>query len=178
MGPVNKKHFQAIKETISDGKIYGIILLDSDNKTANDNDSEVENLKQERWRKYEIENYFFSAETLKEFAKREQNKRSQNLDDAPTLFFSEVNYSDAMDEIVKNSFAPKDLKDKKSEYWSTAKASKKIEEILVDFCQKTGLPKGFSSKNNFHELVDCMPENKIDPEIKEKLDLILKQITQ
>jgi AAA15 family ATPase/GTPase len=173
-----KKHFQAIKETISDGKIYGIILLDSDNKTANDNDSEVENLKQERWGKYEIENYFFSAETLKEFAKREQNKRSQNLDDAPTLFFSEVNYSDAMDEIVKNSFAPKDLKDKKSEYWSTAKASKKIEEILVDFCQKTGLPKGFSSKNNFHELVDCMPENKIDPEIKEKLDLILKQITQ
>ena len=172
------KHFQAIKETISGGKIYGIILLDSDNKTANENDSEVENLKQVRWKKCEIENYFFSAETLKEFAKREQNKRSQNLDDAPTLFFGEVNYSDAMDEIVKNSFAPKDLKDEKSEYWSTTKASKKIEEILIDFCQKTGLPKGFSSKNNFHELVDCMPKNKIDPEIKEKLDLILKQITQ
>ena len=173
-----KTHFQAIKETISDGKIYGIILLDSDNKTANENDSEVENLKQVRWKKCEIENYFFSAETLKEFAKREQNKRSQNLNEAPSLFFGEVKYLEIMDEIVKNSFAPKDLKDEKSEYWSTTKASKKIEEILVDFCQKTGLPKGFSSKNNFHELVDCMPEEKIDHELKEKLDLILKHITQ
>ena len=173
-----KMHFKAIKETISDGKIYGIILLDSDNKIANDNDSEVENLKQERWKKYEIENYFFSAETLKEFAKREQNKRSQNLDDAPTLFSGELNYSEVMDEIVKNSFAPKDLKDEKSEYWSKTKASTKIEEVLMDFYQKIGFPKGFSSKNNFHELVDCMPKNKIDPEIKEKLDLILKQIIQ
>lgn len=173
-----KKHFQAIKETISDGKIYGIILLDSDNKTTNDNDSEVENLKQARWKKYEIENYFFSPETLKEFAKREQNKRSQNLNEAPSLFSGEVNYSEVMDEIVKNSFALKDLKDEKSEYWSTTKASIKIEEILIDFCQKIGFPRGFSSKNNFHELVDCMPKNKIDPEIKEKLDLILKQITQ
>jgi len=173
-----KMHFKAIKETISDGKIYGIILLDGDNKSANDSDSEVENLKQARWKKYEIENYFFSPETLKEFAKREQNKRAQNLDDAPMLFFGEVNYSDAMDEIVKNSFAPKDLKDEKSEYWSKTKASIKIEEILMDFYQKIGFPKGFSSKNNFHELVDCMPKNKIDPEIKEKLDLILKQITQ
>ena len=174
-----KKHFQAIKETISDGKIYGIILLDGDNKSANDNDSEVENLEQLRWKKYEIENYFFSPETLKEFAKREQNKRSQNLNEAPLLAFDELNdYSKVMDEIVKNSFAPKDLKDEKSEYWSKTKASIKIEEVLMDFYQKIAFPKGFSSKNNFHELVDCMPKNKIDPEIKEKLDLILKQITQ
>lgn len=173
-----RKHFQAIKETISDGKIYGIILLDSDNRTANDNDSEVENLEQVRWKKYEIENYFFSKETLIEFAKREQNKRAQNLDETPSLFSGELNYSEVMDEIIKNSFAPKDLKDEQSEYWSTVKASTAIEKILKDFYQKVGLPQGFSSKNNFHELVDCMPEEKIDHEIKEKLDLILKQITK
>jgi hypothetical protein len=173
-----RKHFQAIKESISDGKIYGIILLDDDNKTESDNYSRVENLEQVRWKRYEIENYFFSPETLKEFAKREQNKRAQNLNEAPSLFSGELNYSEVMDEIIKNSFAPKDLKDEKSEYWSKTKASIKIEEILIDFYQKIGFPKGFSSKNNFHELVDCMPKNKIDPEIKEKLDLILKQITQ
>jgi AAA15 family ATPase/GTPase len=173
-----RKHFQAIKESISDGKIYGIILLDDDNKTESDNYSRVENLEQVRWKRYEIENYFFSPETLKEFAKREQNKRAQNINEAPSLFSGELNYSEVMDEIIKNSFAPKDLKDEKSEYWSKTKASIKIEEILIDFYQKIGFPKGFSSKNNFHELVDCMPKNKIDPEIKEKLDLILKQITQ
>ncbi len=173
-----KKHFQAIKETISDGKIYGIILLDSDNKTATDNDSGSENLKQTRWKKYEIENYFFSVATLIEFAKREQSKRAQNLDEAPLLFSGELNYSEEMNKIVIRSFALEDLENEKSEYWSTIKASTKIEKILIDFYQKIGSPKGFSSKNNFHELVDCMPEEKIDPEIKEKLDLILKQITQ
>jgi predicted ATPase len=173
-----RKHFQAIKETISDGKIYGIILLDGDNKTSNDSDSRIENLKQARWKKYEIENYLFSADTLKEFAKREQIKRAQNLDEVPLLFSGELNYSEVMDKIIKNSFAPKDLEDEKSEYWSTTKASVKIEEILKDFYQKVSLPKGFSSKNNFYELAECMPEEKIDPEIKEKLDLILQQITQ
>ena len=173
------KHFQAIKETISDGKIYGIILLDGDNKSANDNDLEFENLKQARWKKYEIENYFFSVATLIEFAKREQSKRAQYIlmDGALSLFTVETDYSKEMNEIVKRSFAPEDLENEKSDYWSTeVKASTKIEKVLKDFYQKVGLPQGFSSKNNFHELVDCMPKEKIDPEIKEKLDLIFKQI--
>ena len=41
------------------------------------------------------------------------------------------------------------------------------------FFQKLGLPEDLMQKSDFHTLVKHVPENEVDPEVREKLDAIL-----
>jgi AAA15 family ATPase/GTPase len=168
----SRKHFKALSHSLEENKtLFGLVLLDRDNKSL-ENQNVVENLTEEKWEKYEIENYFFYPETLVEFAKSKE--RAADLLSSEKLQTASV----VMQNVIKNNIAPAALENREHSYWKNCKASEEISNLLKIFFKEVGLPSGLSAKNNFYELIEFIPENLIDNEIREKLDLIVELTTQ
>jgi len=157
----SREHFHGLKEAKSD--FFGIALFDRiDTKLRSAN-----GLKEMMWSKREIENYFCCEEVLIAYAKStepndlfalaEQDKRVQAMNAA----IGEV-------KTALNTFG-------KPDPWSDdVKASDDVlENIFRAFSKNMGLPL-MERKRDLYKLVQFLPESKVDDEVKEKLDEILK----
>ncbi len=150
-----REHFSALQSAYP--KLIGIAVYDNISNSLNT----MSGLYEDMWRKREIENYFYSQDTLLKWALGKQND----------LFASnnEKAIQDALDDVLTGA-AKKNPKD---EYWNTCKASEEIEKILRKYYENLNIY-GNTSKNNFIELIDYQCE--FDPEITEKLNFIYEHI--
>jgi ABC-type taurine transport system ATPase subunit len=164
--PANvRKHFHGLREAVPNLK--GIAIFDRlDRELPQDLGAEAM-----MWRRKEIENYLCYPETLEAYA------RGTGIQEAPGTLFSvaEANrrvqaMKEAIDEVTKAL----ETLGKGSPWDDNTKVS---EEFLIPlfekFFKKLRLP-NVMAKRNFHVLADFVPAAKIDQEVREKLDAIVR----
>ncbi|MGQ9608734.1 MAG: ATP-dependent nuclease [bacterium] len=154
------EHFYGLREAVPNLKgaaIFDRLLKDID--TTSELCTTV-------WRKREIENYLCFPETLEAFAmdinnddlfsNNEQEKRLKAMRKA----IAEV--ESALKTLSKGS--PWDNDTKVSDDF--------LKPLFENYFAELGIP-NVMEKKNFHDLARFVPLEKIDPEVKEKLDLIV-----
>jgi ABC-type taurine transport system ATPase subunit len=113
------------------------------------------------WQKKEIENYLCYPETLEAFA------RAGDLEP----LFGETRVR-AMRAAVKEVEEALLTLGKLSPWDANCKVSDEfLDPVFVKYYAKLGLP-NIMTKKNFYALAPFVPENRLDPEIREKLDAI------
>ncbi len=149
--------FSALK--LIEPDLKGLCLFDriGRNKNVDDPMPVVE------WSKRELENYFCFPEILVRWAGLKAN----------TLFTA--SYPEIMHRCISDFTAPQYLKDRNDPWWENEKLSDWAENIFREFSQRTGQPL-LMKKSNFHELISLLKPEEVDPEIREKLDLIYEVI--
>jgi len=159
-------HFHGLKEAVSNLKGIGIFdRLDKGLPSASHPDITLLS-----WQKREIENYFCLPETLEAFAMIEDmytlgplfrdtegNRRKEIM----KACIEEI--TTAMESLGKGS--PWSGDTKVSDEFLTPLFKKYFEKLKL---------RNPMQKNNFHRLARYIPKEKIDPEIKEKLNEIVK----
>ena len=123
------------------------------------------------WKQCEIENYFCTQTTLEAYA------RSSAAIDEPMPLFTAAEASrrlKAMQEAITEIEAALERLDKGSPWGSDIKASDEfLTPLFKAYFDKLELP-NLMAKKQFYELASHVPEEKIDPEISEKLDTIVR----
>lgn len=154
-----RDHYYAIKEAKSD--FIGLAIFDRIDAELRD----LNGLKEVMWQKREIENYICREEVLLAyaasedpndlFALAEQGKRIRAMQSA----IEEV-------QTALNTFG-------KPDPWTDdVKASDDVlEPIFRSFSKRMGLPL-MERKRDFHKLIDLLPLESVDAEVRVKLDLI------
>lgn len=151
-----RSHFYGIREAFPDLK--GIAIFDH-LQAGFPPDLGAEGL---MWQKREIENYLCYPETLEAFARSDQDD-----------LFSESRIK-AMQEAIKEIKDALEKLGKGSPWDDDTKVSDDfLVPLFENYFKKLNLP-NIMAKKNFHELARYVPLNKIDPEIKEKLDAIVR----
>ena len=156
-----RDHFYGILEAKNDLK--GIAIFDRLDKNLNSNGKLIE----VQWKKREIENYlcysevFFSfiLEGISElglFAQAEEDRRKRAMNEATEDLIN------ALNTLGKGDPFSDDFK----------VSDEFMEPLFRKFSEKLEIPL-ILRKNAFHKLVKYIPDNLIDNEIKEKLDMIL-----
>ncbi len=123
------------------------------------------------WSRREIENYFCYPETLLAYA--DQSGRKESAGDLFSVHESDKRLRAMKESIEEVTQAMRTLK--KGAPWDT---NSKVSDDFLDplfetYFNKLNLP-NLMAKKNFHELVPYVPEDKIDTEVREKLDTIVK----
>lgn len=119
------------------------------------------------WRRREIENYLCYPETLKAFA--EASAAQESL--GPLFMLRRVR---AMEEAIQEVQTALETLRRGSPWENDTKVSDDFLTPLFEaFYKKLGLDNAMR-KSNFHELARFVPIDKIDPEISEKLDAIVR----
>ncbi|MFQ5672191.1 MAG: AAA family ATPase [Nitrospinales bacterium] len=154
------RHFYGLKEAIPDLK--GIAIFD---RLA----QEPQSLPERQilmWKRREIENYLCNTESLDAYAE------NTALEDAGPLFASErVN---TMRSAIKEVEQAMKTLGKGSPWDANTKVSDDfLEPLFETYFQKLDLP-NLMRKKSFHELARFVPTEKIDTEITEKLDAIVR----
>lgn len=159
-----RKHFFGVKEAVPNLK--GVAIFDHLEQTPPDLGARFE-----MWSRKEIESYLCYPETLLKFA-----TSSVEEDSATPLFAAAETqrHKQAMEEaMVEVEQALKTL-GQGSPWDKTVKVSDLFLTPLFDsFYKKLSLP-NIMAKKNFHELARFLPDDKIDAEIKQKLDAIVE----
>lgn len=153
-----KKHFSGLKAAKHD--FVGIAIYDNISNPL----SPMPALFETKWRKNEIENYFFNKTIFIDWAR---GNISNDLFGPSEALQREQAMIKALDDVLPGS-ANRRAND---EYWSEIKASVEIEKILKTFYFYMGY-KGDTSKGKYFELIKYLKVEEIDPEVKEKLDFI------
>ena len=158
-----ENHFYGLKEALPD--LRGVSVFDRlENEPA-----ENPFLKHLVWKRREIENYFCTERTLEAYARRS----SSEFETMPLFAASEANRRLAAmrESITEVSQAMKTL-DKGSPWDVDVKASDDfLMHLFESYFRKIEIP-NLMMKKNFYELAVCVPEDEIDPEISEKLEVI------
>ena len=156
-------HFCGLSEVVPDLK--GIALFDRMDKPIKDTQS----LRLMSWKKREIENYLCTKSTLVEFA-GSLSAETLPLFAAPQSEQCRAAMSKA---IVQVETALQTLGGP-SPWGDDIKASDEVlKPVFRNYFSLSGMP-GTMTKKSFHELVEHMPEDEIDPEVTEKLDAIVE----
>jgi len=156
-----REHFYGLLEAKPD--LVGFALFDRIDKPLKEETPLIEMM----WRQREIENYLCQREVLLAYARADQ----------PDDFFGgaeAVQREQIMQEtIVEVSSALKTLR--KPDPWSSdVKASDDfLDPLFEKYFEKLRLP-NLMRKTDYHVLAHLVPKDRIDPEIGEKLDAILK----
>ena len=154
-------HFYGLSEAVPDLK--GIALFDRMDKPLTDTPS----LRLMSWKKREIENYLCTKATLVEFA-GSLSAETLPLFAAPQSEQCRAAMSKAIGQVetaLETLGGP-------SPWGDEIKASDEVlKPIFKNYFSLSGMP-GAMTKRSFHELVNHMPEDEIDPEVTEKLDAI------
>ncbi len=155
------KHFYGLKEAYPD--LIGLAIFDRLDKAI----EEKPDLKQIMWRRKEIENYICDEEVLLAYAR---GAKSEDLFSASESSHREKAMKESIEEVAK---AIRTLHH--CEPWSDDIKATDIflDPLFSNYFQKLGMDNLFL-KNDYHLLADLMPESKIDPEIKQKLDCIVE----
>ena len=121
------------------------------------------------WKRREIENYFCSQATLEAYA------TASAAEAAPGPLFTEAETQQrlhAMRQAIKEVEDALDKLGKASPWSADVKASDDfLVPLFKDYFQKLGLP-NLMAKRSFYVLADHVPEEEIDREIADKLDVI------
>ncbi len=160
------RHFYGLREAVPNLK--GVALFDR-LKTELPTDLGAEGL---MWQKREIENYFCYPETLEAYA-----RASDSSESAGPLFSQAeaTNRVKAMQEATKEiEDALRTLDEEVSPWDGNTKVSDDfLTPLFRNYFRRLRLP-NVMAKKNFHELARLVPPDKIDPEIREKLDAIVR----
>ena len=124
------------------------------------------------WKKREIENYVCTFRTLENFAT--EGPLVQELRDVPLFQQPVINeHRDAMQSVINEVPHSFEVLGKGTPWDSDVKAS---DEVLIpifeQFFKYIKLP-NLMAKKSFHELVEYIPDEEIDSEIRDKLDAIV-----
>ena len=123
------------------------------------------------WKRREIENYLCYPETLEGYA----IARAEEESSGPLFAISEANRRlDAMKESIREVEQALETLSKGSPWSGSVKVSDDFLGPVFDkYFKKLRLP-NVMAKKNFHELAWHVPKEKLDFEIKEKLDFIVE----
>ncbi len=158
-------HFFGLKEAKSD--LVGIAIFDH-------LDRELQNspgLQQLMWRRREIENYLSYPEVLWAYAE------ASAVQEFPGPLFAVTEKKkrrEAMEKAIEDLIPPVALRDRADRWWTEVKASTDFLDRLFDaFFDRLKLP-NVMRKSDYYILAELVPSNLIDPEINEKLKVIVK----
>lgn len=154
-------HFYGLREAYPE--LIGLAIFDRLDRTI----EEKPDLQQMIWQRKELENYLCMEDVLLAYA------RGQKLDDLFSVADSSRREKAMRESIQEVSSAIKTLYD--CEPWSPdIKASDVfLDRLFKIYFEKLGMD-NLLLKNDYHILADLVPKDKIDPEIMEKLDAIVK----
>ena len=160
-----RKHFHGLREAVSN--LVGVAIFDRLDQGL-PSDLGATGL---TWSRKEIENYFCYPETLEAYATGQAEQDSAG----PLFAISEsARRVDAMRESIREVSEALETLGKGSPWDANTKVSDDFLTPLFDkYFKKLGLP-NVMAKKNFHELARLVPKEKLDPEIKEKLDAIVE----
>ena len=166
-----KQHYYALQDANPD--LVAIAIFDNDVKIL----AEDGNIVLKKWKQREIENYLCQRKALLNYANklaREQMWGQGATDD--TLFLG-TGWEDIMDECITELEQAMRVTGEKP--WSPEiKASDRfLNRLFENFCDAIELP-DLIRKTHYHEIVDCMDPEDIDPEVTEKLDKIVEVANQ
>lgn len=162
--PANaRNHFFALqKEAIP--SLRGIAIFDNISAELRQESPLFETM----WKKREIENYFCKRDILLKYAR---GKPEINLFDVADSQNRENVMTECIEAIEK---AYTTLK-KPSPWSDEIKATDDfLEPLLKSYFEKLGIPESTMKKGSYYKIALEMTKDDIDPEIIEKLDLILK----
>lgn len=160
-----RRHFHGLREAVP--HLLGIAVFDRlDQETLTDLGA-----KGLTWKRKEIENYFCYPETLEGYAKAAGQQETAG----PLFALSEANRRvQAMRESVEEVEQALETLGKGSPWDASTKVSDDfLSPLFEKYFKKLGLP-NVMAKKNFHELALLVPKEKIDPEVKEKLDAVVE----
>jgi predicted ATPase len=152
-----QRHFSALKEAIPDLK--GVLLTDR----LTYKPGMPQGLTHLEWKRNEIECYLPLPSVLYRYF-------SDNTEQKGELFISET--LNELQQIVTQETAPAALSDPNHEFWKEEKISDKwLSPILRKYYQAIGYPMEVR-KSDFYRLAELAQPEELDPEIKEKLDIL------
>ncbi len=161
-----RKHFYGIKEAMKDLK--GVALFDQLDQEL-PKDPCIINL---MWQRREIENYLCYPETLIAYAEHTARQA-----DSPGELFS---FHEAEKRVAAMRAAIEEITEalktlEKGSPWSeqTKVSDDFLTPLFRSYFKKLKLP-NLMDKKQFHELVDFVPDDKLSPEVKQKLDEIVE----
>lgn len=164
-----KSHFYGLREAVPN--LIGAALVD-----RLDSELPVDpNLAFMMWKKCEIENYLCFRETLEQYAEKEGWERGETEFDGP-LFIKPIvdRHLEIMKKCINDIEKAMEVLGKGSPWDADTKVS---DDFLLPLFKKyfgaLELP-NIMTKKNFHRLSRFVPKDKIDPEVKEKLDAIVQ----
>jgi len=162
--PEVKKHFFGLKEAFP--QLKGIAVFDRlDQRPSDDLGAEIQ-----MWTKREIENYLCYPEVLEDYA------IASGLDSLPGPLF-EAAHAESRRKVMRETIAEMTNAMETLERGSPwDKDTKVSDDFLIPLFRKFFKKLGHYNvmdKKNFHELARFVPKDKIDPEVKEKLDAIV-----
>lgn len=160
-----QEHFYALREARRD--LVGIAIYDRLDREPEDRPE----LRQVMWRRREIENYLCQPETLIRYA-----MASAQIGQPGPLFASAEaeKRRSIMGRCIQDLVPPVALRDLNDPWWSNVKASGEfLDRLFERFFADLGLPNTFR-KTDYYLLVDFVDKAQVDPEILEKLDLIVE----
>jgi hypothetical protein len=162
-------HFSALVEAKPD--LTGFLLVDQDAPELQNRDR----LAERKWKRREIENYLCQPRTLESFAREVGRSHA-----AGPLFEQKEEGAafDAMRTAIRDHVAPAALRDPNHPWWRTMKASDEfLDAVLPALYQALGRRVELS-KGEYFLLVRHIPEELIDPEVREVLDAIAEVARQ
>ena len=162
-----QNHYYGLREALP--ALRGVVLFDRLESGPLDI-SPVECL---IWKHREIENYVCSRATLEEYASA--SAAAEDAASGPLFAVAEVEKrQNAMGQAIEEVESALKTLGRGSPWSADIKAS---DEFLVplfkSYFETLGLP-NLMAKKNFYELAEHVPDSEIDPEISEKLDVIVR----
>lgn len=151
-----RNHFFALKE--AEPSFIGSALFDRLETTL----QAQKDLTETMWSRREIENYIFLPDTIYRFF----DEQERNLFNAKQ--------TEIIKTIVEERTPPIALKDKSNDWWINTKISDDfLDKVFHEFYDKIQQPIQMR-KGIYYQLIDYMSPEEIDPEVKDKLDLIME----
>ena len=160
-----RKHFHGLREAVP--SLKGIAIFDRlDIDLPADLGAEGV-----MWQKREIENYFCSPDSLEAYALQNLNQESGG----PLFCDAEKSHRlKAMKDSIQDIETALGTLGKGSPWDVNTKVSDDfLTPLFENYFRKLNLP-NLMEKKNFYELARFMPGGQLDPEIKEKLDAIVR----
>jgi ABC-type transport system involved in cytochrome c biogenesis ATPase subunit len=159
-----KKHFHGLREAVDN--LGGVAIFDLLERPLPP-DLGATGL---TWRKREIENYFCYRETLEAYAQQS----AASAPAGPLFSAAEAQHRlDAMRQAITELENALITLGKGSPWDSETKVSDDfLAPLFQNYFKKLGIP-NLMAKRNFHELAFLVPIDKLDSEVREKLDAIV-----
>lgn len=173
----HKKHFYALKAVVSDFK--GFAIFDSDNRNmVNEINDDLATL---YWKRYELENYFIYPEVILNYVRVHYEKQQveplflqPKLDEFKSVLDNKILkfvFNNNKEAFMDFNNVPNSLK---TVLWvnltKNLKMSLFLEEVLETYSKKYNQPI-LLNKGQFYELIEFLPLDRVDDEIKEVFNL-------
>lgn len=170
-----KEYFFTLKSLVP--HLNALVLLDSDRRdVVSAGDEETNGMRTLYWKRYELDNYFISPETLVKYI---QFQKGEDL-------FSVINakfMKEAVDEVLAEMLYEGNA-DAVQEYYNAGpqtrtqllakiKMSRFAELAFEKYAKKQGQPV-LLNKGDYYKIIDILAPNEVPAEITEKLDAIQK----